>query len=109
LQKIFGAEFFFPANERWSSSVKDKIVSLLPDLPSCYDKDLHKEWWTVQVPGLLKGRKEVNLVVPLNIQMSPTVLAERAIEEQMEGSFFSLKLTKSTAVVVALNLKVLSL
>jgi hypothetical protein len=63
----------------------------------------------VQVPGLLKGRKEVNLVVPLNIQMSPTVLAERAIEEQMEGSFFSLKLTKSTAVVVALNLKVLSL
>ena len=63
----------------------------------------------MQVPGLLKGCKEVNLVVPLNIQMSPTVLAERAIEEQMEGSFFSLKLTKSTTVVVALNLKVLSL
>ena len=63
----------------------------------------------MQVSGLLKGRKEVNLVVPLNIQMSPTVLAERAIEEQMEGSFFSLKLTKSTIVVVALNLKVLSL
>jgi hypothetical protein len=31
LQKSFGAEFFFPANERWSSPVKDKIVSLLPD------------------------------------------------------------------------------
>jgi hypothetical protein len=41
--------------------------------------------------------------------MSPTVLAERAIKEQMEGSFFSLKLTKSTAVVVALKLKVVSL
>ena len=63
----------------------------------------------MQVPGLLKGRKEVNLVVPLNIQMSPTVLAERAIKEQMEGSFFSLKLTKSSTVVVALNLEVLSL
>jgi hypothetical protein len=63
----------------------------------------------VQVPGLLKGCKEVNLVVPLNIQVSPTVLAERAIKEQMEGSFFSLKLTKSTIVVVASNLKVLSL
>jgi hypothetical protein len=63
----------------------------------------------VQVPGLLKGCKEVNLVVPLNIQMSPTVLAKRAIEEQMEGNFFSLKLTKSSTVVVALNLKVLSL
>jgi hypothetical protein len=63
----------------------------------------------VQVPGLLKGCKEVNLVVPLNIQMSPTVLAERAIEEQMKGSFFSLKLTKNTYVVVALNLEVLSL
>jgi hypothetical protein len=63
----------------------------------------------VQVPGLLKGCKAVNLVVPLNIQMSLTVLAKRAIEEQIEGNFFSLKLTKSSTVVVALNLKVLSL
>jgi hypothetical protein len=109
LQKSFDTEFFFPSNERLLPSVKDKIVSLLPDLPSCYDKDLHKEWWTVQVPGLLKGCKAVNLVVPLNIQMSLTVLAKRAIEEQIEGNFFSLKLTKSSTVVVALNLKVLSL
>jgi hypothetical protein len=63
----------------------------------------------VQALGLLKGCKEVNLVVPLNIQMSQTVLAEREIEEQMEGNFFSLKLTKNTSIVVALNLEVLSL
>jgi hypothetical protein len=55
LQKGFIAELFFPAKERWPSPVKDKIVSLLPDFPSYYDKDPHKEWWTMQVHGLLNS------------------------------------------------------
>lgn len=89
--------------------IKDKVVSLFPDLPSRNDKEFHKEGGAMKVLGLHKGCEEVNLVVPLNVQVSPAFLAERAIEEKMERGLFPLKLAEDTVVVVTLNLEVFPL
>jgi len=61
------------------------------------------------VPGILERCEEVALIVPLNVQVSPALLAERTVEKEVEGNFLSLKLAENTVVVVALDFELFPL
>jgi len=43
LQSSFFTEGDFPRTKGWATSIKNKIISLLPNLPSGNDESLHKE------------------------------------------------------------------
>jgi hypothetical protein len=43
LKISFLAESPFPVQKGWSTSAKDKVISLLPDCPPRYNEEFHEE------------------------------------------------------------------
>jgi len=86
-----------PEVEGRAASIKDKVVPLLPNLPSSYDEDLH-EGTSEMLFSLNYHLEEVKS------HWMPTSLAERASKEEVEGSFFQVTITKDTIVVVPFQL-----
>ena len=92
-----------PEVEGRAASIKDKVVPLLPNLPSSYDEDLH-EGTSEMLFSLNYHLEEVHGKIPLDAKVFPTSLAERASKEELEGSFFQVTITKDTIVVVPFQL-----
>jgi len=94
----------FPGGERGSSSVKYKVISLLPYVPGSNDEDLHKEGILILLFRLHHHLEEITLKVPVHIQVMPAGLTVRATQEEMKSSFLNIVITENTVVVVALQL-----
>jgi len=77
----------FPGGERGSSSVKYKVISLLPYVPGSNDEGLHKEGILILLFRLHHHLEEITLKVPVHIQVLPVGLTEWTTKEEVESSF----------------------
>jgi len=94
----------FPGGERGSSSVKYKVISLLPYVPGSNDEDLHKEGILILLFRLHHHLEEITLKVPVHIQVLPAGLTEWTAEEEVESSFLNILIAENAVIVIALQL-----
>ena len=94
----------FPGIKRRTASVKDEIISLLPDLPSSYDEYLHKEGALVLDLSKMHHLEELFCEIPTNSKILPTCLTERAVEEQMKRRLLNAVVAENTVVIISLEL-----
>ena len=81
LDKSIIAEVPTPFLKRGSTSVKDEIVPLLPDIPSYNSEDFHEEMRMIGLLGSGKRSEEVCVIIPLNTNMVPAFLTEGAVKK----------------------------
>jgi len=82
---------------------KIKKMSLLPNFLCHNGENLHEEGALILKLRLMHHLKEFQREIPANSKMLPTRLTERAAEEQMESSFFSIVVAKHTIIIVSLE------
>jgi hypothetical protein len=76
---------------------------LLPNFPCRNGENLHEKGALILKLRLMHHLKEFQREIPTNSKMLPTRLTERAAEEQMESSFFSIVVAEHTIIVVSLE------
>jgi hypothetical protein len=59
LQECFFQEPMLPVLKRWCTSVKDKAIPLLPNVPRCNHKDFHEEFIAKLMLGLIHHGAEI--------------------------------------------------
>jgi hypothetical protein len=83
---------------------EDLVISLSPNVPGCYGKDLHKGVMLTICFGLGNGIKEIERVVPTDIEIWPAGSTEGALEQRVIGELFCCQATKDTVVIITIYL-----
>jgi hypothetical protein len=103
LQSSFFTERAFPRTKGWATSIKNKIISLLPNLPSGNDESLHKEGVLILKFSVLHHLEEFCCEVPTYSKRLPTGLAKGAAEEQMKRRILNVAAAEDTIIVISLK------
>jgi hypothetical protein len=88
--------------ERGATSIKDKIIALLPDLSRPQDENFHEKFVTGLLPGFLHHGMELLAKPPIDVNVPPTILTKGMGKEEMKSCFFSFCRAEHTVVVVSL-------
>jgi len=78
LQSSFFTEGAFPRTKGRATSIENKIISFLPNLPSGNDESLHEEGVLILKLSVLHHLEEFFCEVPTYAKRLPTGLAKRA-------------------------------
>jgi hypothetical protein len=103
LQSSSFIEGAFPRTNRWATSIKNKIISLLPNLPSGNDESLHKEGVLILKLSVLHHLEEFFCEVPTYSKRLPTSFTKGAAEEQMRRRFLNVAAAEDTIIVISLK------
>jgi hypothetical protein len=91
-----------PSLKSGSISIKECVVSLLPDKPCPKHEDLHEELWVKLMFGFYQHHMKGEIKVPMNSTVVPTLGTERAYKEQMKSGFLHTGWANRVVVVVVL-------
>jgi hypothetical protein len=99
LQSSFFTEGAFPRTKGRATSIKNNIISLLPNLPSSNDK----ERVLILKLSVLHHLEGFFCEVPTCAKRLPTGFAKRAAEEQMKRRFLNVPAAEDTVIVISLK------
>ena len=104
MQSSFFTEGALPRTKGWATSIKNKIISLLLNLPSDNDESLSiKKGVLILKLGVLHHLEEFLCEVPTYSKTLPTCLAKGAAEEQMKHRFLNVAAAEDTIIVISLK------
>jgi hypothetical protein len=83
-------------------SVEDEVIHLLQNLPGSNYKSFHEEVRTKMTFCFLHHSMEPKIKSPMNAQVIPASLSERAAKEQVECCFLTMSRAQHTYVVIVL-------
>jgi len=86
--------------------LKDKIVPLLPDVPSGYYEYLHEKPMLKILSSSFHHLEEMQVDPPVYAYCFPAGFTEGAGEEQMESCLFCIAIAEDTSVVVSFYIEV---
>jgi hypothetical protein len=73
-------EVVLPGGKGGHNALEDLSISLLQNFSGCYREDFHEEGWIEFLLGFLYGIEELEVVVPRESQVIPTVRVEGTLE-----------------------------